>query len=480
MFLFILTVLMGLHSPKTVEHNLVMLNPDSIVAVQDSLASRKHVKIGKILIFGNNKTKEKIILRELSVQEGQVYDAQELEAVLETDKNKIFNTRLFNTVEIDTLAQGHGFINIVIRVSERWYLFPVPIFDLVDRNFNDWWVNQNRDLSRVNYGLNLYKENARGRNERLRLTAQFGFTQKFEISYSIPYIDNAQKHGLAIKARYSENKNIAFRTVDHRQRFLDSEDVLLLRRSVGFTYTYRKSFYEFHNFEVNFDSNEIADTINFLNPEFFRSDRLKQRRFSLSYSYVKEKRDYNAYPLNGFIYAITLNKNGIGIYDDINMLDINAFYAKYFDLNKGFYLSNYTQGYISLPENQPYANFDGLGYGRDFVRGYELYLIEGQSYALNKTTFKKKILSGKAVLKPIPVKEFRTVPYAIYLKTYADFGYVNNFNEYEENNRLSNRYLFGTGVGLDIVTFYDLVFRFEYSVNREKESGFFVHFRKEF
>jgi len=32
------------------------------------------------------------------------------------------------------------------------------------------------DFSRVNYGMRLLQQNFRGRNETLRLTAQFGFT----------------------------------------------------------------------------------------------------------------------------------------------------------------------------------------------------------------------------------------------------------------------------------------------------------------
>jgi hypothetical protein len=30
-------------------------------------------------------------------------------------------------------------------------------------------------------------------------------------------------------------------------------------------------------------------------------------------------------------------------------------------------------------------------------------------------------------------------------------------------------------VGLDFITYYDLVLRFEYSFNKMKESGFFIH-----
>jgi hypothetical protein len=83
----------------------------------------------------------------------------------------------------------------------------------------------------------------------------------------------------------------------------------------------------------------------------------------------------------------------------------------------------------------------------------------------------------------MPAEQFRHIPISIYLKTYADLGYVQNYPYYEEldiNTRLSNNVLAGTGFGLDVVGFYDIVLRFEYSFNAEGEQGFFFHVKKEF
>jgi len=48
---------------------------------------------------------------------------------------------------------------------------------------------------------------------------------------------------------------------------------------------------------------------------------------------------------------------------------------------------------------------------------------------------------------------------------------------YPDNTRLSNKFIFGGGLGIDFVTYYDAVLRLEYSVNSEKEFGFFIHFK---
>jgi hypothetical protein len=44
-----------------------------------------------------------------------------------------------------------------------------------------------------------------------------------------------------------------------------------------------------------------------------------------------------------------------------------------------------------------------------------------------------------------------------------------------DGNTLGNALLFGYGAGVDIVTYYDVVVRFEYTFNRRGENGFFLH-----
>ncbi|MBK6381936.1 MAG: hypothetical protein IPF69_00450 [Chitinophagaceae bacterium] len=50
-----------------------------------------------------------------------------------------------------------------VEVKERWYLFPVPVFKPIDRNLNQWLVEQNASLDRVNYGIKLYYNNVSGK-----------------------------------------------------------------------------------------------------------------------------------------------------------------------------------------------------------------------------------------------------------------------------------------------------------------------------
>src|SRR5688572_8184688 len=206
----------------------------------------RFVEINRIFIIGNRITREQIILRELSLKPGDIVYNLDLPSLFDLDKKKLINTRLFNKVEIRTLELDAKKIDLLIDLNERWYTFPSPIFELSDRNFNEWWQTYNHDFRRVNYGLRLYQFNMRGRNETLRFMAQFGFQRRFELLYRFPYIDKKQKHGLSLELGFHETKNLAFQTVGHKYEFLKSDEILRRDRIAAVTYTYRKSFYRTH------------------------------------------------------------------------------------------------------------------------------------------------------------------------------------------------------------------------------------------
>jgi len=69
---------------------------------------------------------------------------------------------------------------------ENWYLYPSPIFELGDRSFNAWWKEQNRDLTRINYGVRGRHYNLTGNKDPFLLVAQFGYTRKYVAEYSFP------------------------------------------------------------------------------------------------------------------------------------------------------------------------------------------------------------------------------------------------------------------------------------------------------
>lgn len=443
-------------------------------------SSDRIVEIENIFITGNKRTKEFVILRELDVKAGQRYNIEDLKVILDTDRNKVYNTSLFNTVEIGILDVSLEKVIVQVDVRERWYFYPIPKIDFVDRNFNDWWVNHNHDLSRLEYGIKFNEYNFRGRNERISILLQAGYTDVAELKYTIPYINKNQNTGISFLFKYGENTNTAYTTIDNKREFVDSEEIIRKDFRTGLTLTKRKSFYNRHHISGYYSNRWVGDTVISLNANYFKEGDQRQQYFYLAYTYSSDHRDISAYPLNGYNFQVSAVKTGLGIYDDVNILALKTFFAKYLELKYRFFLSNYSSVSVTFPENQPYANISGIGYGRDVIRGYELFVVDGKSFFLNKTTFKKELIKTSKQLNFIPVEQFQSFPFAAYLKTYFDFGYVRSVTNLEQNNQLTDKLIWGAGFGLDIFSSYDLVTRLEYSFNSDGVSGFFFHFKKEF
>ncbi len=440
--------------------------------------SSRQVTIRNIHIVGNEKTKPQIITRELSVSEGNAYRLKALRDTLRFDRNRVYNTNLFNVVDISIQELDSAQADILIKLEERWYIYPIPLFKLADRNFNDWWVNRDRDFQRVNFGIVYSQFNVRGRAERLRVTAQTGFEDRFIFNYRIPYIDKKQHHGIMPEIFLIQSKNLGFETVDHLRTFIMAEEEM--RRSLGISlfHTYRKRFYDYHYTGLGIYNTHIADTIAFLNPNYLGDSRTQQQFMTATYGYQLDTRDNINYPKRGTNFLASVTKTGLGVFGDLDYLSASVRGAKYFDLNKGYSSAHSLHGYWSSDANRPFLNYYGLGFEPQiYVRGYELDLVEGSSFILSKHSTRKLLWKSKANLgKAMPIKQFRSIPIAFYAKLFVDGAYVWGFENNATNDRLTDKFIYGTGVGIDMVTIHDLVIRFEYSTNRDGETQFFLNF----
>ena len=142
--------------------------------VTDSIApANSSFIVGEIIITGNKKTKAFIILREIPFKQGDEYPLPALVNKFEEARRLLMNTSLFNEVMVAVKNFEGNKVNIIVDVKERWYLFPLPYFKPVDRNLNQWLVEQKGSLSRVNYGAKLLYNNATGRNDKLRFHFNF-------------------------------------------------------------------------------------------------------------------------------------------------------------------------------------------------------------------------------------------------------------------------------------------------------------------
>jgi hypothetical protein len=131
------------------------------------------------------------------------------------------------------------------------------------------------------------------------------------------------------------------------------------------------------------------------------------------------------------------------------------------------------EGNIKLPFDQPFFNQSLLGYNESFMRGLEYYVVDGVAGGYIRNTIGKEIAAVRFNT-GLRSKTYGSIPFRFYLKAYGDAGYIYNKNNIMSND-LNNRLIYSGGVGLDIISIYDIVLRVEYSFNQKGENGLFIH-----
>ncbi|MCK9616913.1 MAG: BamA/TamA family outer membrane protein [Lentimicrobiaceae bacterium] len=437
------------------------------------------VVINNIIIKGNKITKNKIIFREILFSINDTLSKQKLFGIIEQSRENLMNAAIFNFVTIDTAGTGNSprQLTVTINVTERWYTWPTPIFHLADRNFNVWW--KHRDLSRLNYGIYLVQKNLRGKRETLLIRLLTGYDENYSIYYEKPYITPEQNLGAGFMLGYARNHEVAYMTENDKLSFYKNENSYPKTDLFGFLQsTYRFGIHTTTTFCILYDKYKFSDSLVTKNINYTIDKQKNVQYLSLFFQYKNDHRDYKPYPLTGYYFDVELNKLGLLPDEKLNFFYTKATLRKYWQLHPKWYIASGITLKISDNGFQPYFIKRGLGYVRDFVRGYEYYVIDGESYYLVKSNIKYRLIQPGVFKIPfIKTEKFNKVPYAVYANLFTDWAYVQSrYHKEEQNNKLINKMINGNGLGLDFVTYYDKVFRLEFSVNGMGETGIFVHF----
>ena len=463
-----------------ISSNLSVIKGSNLCSAEnkDSIKEQKYFIVDSILIIGNKYTKNHIILRELLFNVNDTIRENEYDYKIKKSIENLNNTSLFNFVFIDTIG-GDGKKNIKIKVIERWYLWPFPILELSERNFNTWW--QDKDLKKINYGFYFVKENFRGRREDLKFLIRRGFEEIYKISYYVPYLNKNQTIGLGYSFGLSRNKSVAYRTFNNKLEYFRVNDFYIRENIESYLQlTLRKDFFTTNYFLLGYNNLTFADTLIKQN-DFYSEEGLKTNKyFSVYYLYKNDRRDNKSYPLEGYYFDMDITKLGLGLMkkEVLNIFYMRSTFRKYFKLKDKFYFASGLRAKLSNNDFQPFFVKQGLGFGNDYVRGYEYYVVDGISYGISKNNFKYEIIKPHITkFKFIKNEKFNMIHYALYLNLFADFGYAYDYKPINQlSNNLSNSFLYGYGIGLDLVTYYDIVFRIEYSFNKMNEKGIFINF----
>jgi len=455
-------------------HATEAVSQDSLVIADDELY------IHDIKITGNKVTHESVILRELVFAIGDTVLKMQLLPSLQRSRENLLNLTIFNFVNLNVKHLGNNHIDVIIELTERWYVWPVPILEYADRNFSTFI--QTRDWEKINYGAWLNWKNFRGRNELLTTKVRLGYVKEYALAYSKPNLGRKQNHGISFGFNANQQNEVNLSTVNNKPYEYKPGDVPAQTRLNAFlNYRYRPKLYTVHSLRFEYYDFLASDSVAILNPYYLGEGATQRDYFMLSYIFNYDIRDSKVYPLEGLNIKIKAEQIGLGIIQDFNyqafrLTGVVMFHQK---LTNWLYFYNATKGRYSSEKTMPHVLNKALGYNENLT-AYEPYVIDGSDYVITYYNMKFQLVKPNSYTIPfIGMEQFNKIHYALYVNVFADAGYVNNVFP-NPTNTMVNTWQFSAGIGIDLVTYYDKVFRIDYSINRYGEHGFFFHIETPF
>ena len=459
-----------------------------IVFSTSCLAETEKLKIKKIVINGNNITKNETVLEHIAIKKNQIYSLKQLIKNIQTSEENLNNLQIFNDVEISFWYTQEDEIQIEIFLTERWYLWPFPIFEISDRNFNSWYrdfkESNYEDWSKINYGIMLDWQNFRGANELIKLKFRKGYKEHYNMTYATRSLGKNKSFFVESEIDFFRRKKTDYLISNNQLQYLSNDndftstDLIAELKLIN-----KKEFRISNSIFLKYHRCVVDNEINMLNRMYLNSSNKNNigSYFKLSYSFKNEQRDNIQYPLDGSLAEITLSKN-FGIESNINNSEINLKLELHKNIYDKLFFGSSLKTKISSNNSTPYFYSLPIGFN-DYIRSYEYYVISGNEYLISKNILKYQIFEKtKAEIPFFNKTQFKKSHYSMYVSLFCDVGYVRESERLalEQRNNLSNSILIGRGLSLDFITYYDKILRIEFSVNKLGEKGIFLHFSNPF
>lgn len=391
---------------------------DSLLNIDNNIPVSYY--ISDIKVIGNAITNEKVILREMQIKAGS-FATDEL---IKYDESRILSLGLFSQVNlllvpIDTSYQ------LVVLVQEAWYIWPIPIFAIRDR---DW--------KKLSYGLGLTIRNLTGMNETLFIGGALGYDPWVTMGYTHPWVHEKLHLTLQGKTSFFARKNKSQRSIINSTNY--DEDVFFSEINVG------KRFGLFHELNVTAGYHYVKV------PEYSPGRTITtsgiDRNVYAAVKYKYDSRDLNVYPNDGTYFGFLYQKQGLGE-SKINY-HITAFdLRKYISVEPfiiglrnavrsvfGSEIPNYANGFIGFDER---------------IRGRYYDYFEGHTSIITNVELRYPFLKNQIVEFDLPLipKELLTYNILLDIHFFFDGGLI----WFNEQNWKKQKLVKGFGTGLSLV-----------------------------
>lgn len=397
--------------------------------------------VGNIVISGNNQTKDIVILREMSLREGQRITRQ----LIKYDQNRIYSLGLFNQVRIDVVPASDTLVTLVVNVHERWYVFPYPIFGLKDR---DW--------SKVFYGFGILHNNFLGRNEKVFASFIFGFDPAIRLTYRNPFLSDDGANFLSGSLGYSKVRNrsllaqMGAGSFDERHFSIS----VLIGKRIGISHSlWVSGSYEF----VGVSEYKPGRTVSQDGEDRFPVGGL---------GYTFDTRDLAEYPGTGTLARATLTQFGVPG-NALGFVRYGGDLRQYVPVFLNIVLQGRVFTDIVSAGTTPSYNRTFLGYS-ERVRGHFRDVIEGENIFGVSTEAHYAVVSPRHFKVGVLPEQFSVWRFGISAAVFADAGTV----WFRGQPLALDQFVKGYGVGLHFLLPYSTIVRLEYAWNEVRRGEF--------
>ena len=427
-----------------------------------------HAQIKSIVVDGNFRTKVAVIERELGFVSGQeLYYSDSMLAVW---RMRLESTRLFNWVEI---TKNSTIDTLNIRVVERFYFWVKPEGGFLDRNFSEWW--KNRDIYRLSIGATVYLNNLLGQQESFFIRQAKGFMAVDGIGFQRPFVKYKDCNAWKFSLDNMRSRRVWINSYDNKVVIREHWGLRQQEQLVGIAEYKRRFEYKWQGVvRYKYVRDYAAQAIEGLNPNYFvaplgvvtnKYEYWKQYTNSLYVGCIRDTRNQFHYTTQGSEWKAGV----LGGWQRFNNIvkpywELESKYRGFYTIGRHTSLAvlaqmRYRVGTLS------YILQRQMGYGMEYVRGYEAFVFDGAGLALGKVAWRYSLLGdGRSFFLRLLPKAYEKMPIRSWLNIFADVG--RTLSPYRiEQNPLSKQTLMSVGLGLDVLYYYDALARLDMSYN---------------
>ncbi|MDI6767333.1 MAG: BamA/TamA family outer membrane protein [Bacteroidota bacterium] len=398
--------------------------------------------VDSVMVVGNSLTKNFVILREMSLRSGKSITKE----LIEYDQNRIYSLGLFNQVTIHVQPTSDGKANLLVEVSERWYIFLFPVIGIKDRD----WEN-------IYYGGHAIHSNFRGRNEKLFAEFVFGYDPSLVLSYRNPFLKEDGSLIFDAKIGYNKVRNKSLPARATSEDFHEQHYSMFL--NLGYRIEIKHTFWLSAGYKiVDIPEYDIGRTI---------SPDGKDQFPIVGLTYLFDSRDLAEYPASGSFTKFAVFKSGIPA-DELDLIRYAIDLRRYQPLISNVTLTGRIFNEITAGSATPSHNRLYFGYG-ERIRGHFNEVFEGENIIGVSTELHYPLMSPIYYKINFLPAEFRILKFGIVAAAFADAGSV----WFRRQPFALDQFKSGYGLGIHFLLPYSFVLRTDYAWN-ELRCGEFI------